>query len=138
MTYRDELECYACYTLFDITCNSKDPDNAKEQQRNWNTMLQIIGLRAQPVIIKEPMLVDADLRFYSFGEAYSGLARIWSFEFGIEAKGAFKQGRDPVAALMDDSSMVPMTVGLTERAELDPACILVGDDLRNTYFQILN
>ena len=81
------LEFYNCYTLFDLS-----------NKRNLNTMLQVIGLRAQPILIREPKVIQADLSFYSFGNRYSGLAKIWELEFGIEAKGAFREGEDPVAA----------------------------------------
>lgn len=117
------LEFYTCSTLFDLS-----------NKRNWDTMLQIISLRAQPVSLNDPIVVDANLSFYSFGSMHQGLRRIWTFEFGIEAKGAFKQGEDPVAALMKDSVMVPMTVGLNETTVLEPACIITNDELRNTYF----
>ena len=117
------LEIYHCFTLFDIS-----------NKRNRDTMLQVIGLRAQPVMIDEPKMIQADLGFYSFGNRYSGLAKIWRLEFGIEAKGVFREGEDPVAALMNDSVMVPMSVGLGESVDLQPACIITNDELRNTYF----
>lgn len=117
------LEYYTCNTLFDLS-----------NKRNWDTMLQIISMRAQPISLTEPSVVDADLSFYSFGNSHQGLKRVWTFEFGIEAKGAFKQGEDSVAALMQDSVLVPMTVGQNETATLEPACIITNDELRNTYF----
>ena len=117
------LEFYTCNTLFDLS-----------NKRNWDTMLQIIRLRAQPISLSDPLIVDADLSFYSFGSNYQGLKRVWSFDFGIEVKGAFRQGEDPVASLMNDSVMVPMTVGLNETTVLEPACIITNDELRNTYF----
>lgn len=119
----EPLEQYTGLTLFDIS-----------DKRNWNTMIQIISMRAQPVLLKEPKLIQADLSFYSFGSKYTGLCKIWSFDFGIEARGAFKEGENPVFSLMQDSVMVPMTVGLSETAEMDPACIITNSELRNTYF----
>lgn len=121
----EPLEHYSCLTLFDIT-----------DQRNWDTMVQIISMRAQPILLRKPKVVQADLSFYSFGSSYSGLAKIWTFEFGIEARGAFKEGEDPVFALMQDSVMVPMTIGLSETTEIDPACIITNSELRNTYFML--
>ena len=144
----DPLEYYSCYTLFDISNSSPETsgkldqtvkeERSKNRQRNWDTMVQVISLRAQPIVLRNPRFVDADLRFYSFGQQFSGLAKVWTFEFGIEAKGAFHIGENPVSGLMTDSAMVPMTVGLAETVMLDPACILVDDQLRNTYFQIVN
>ena len=119
----EPLEHYTCLTLFDIT-----------DQRNWDTMVQIISMRAQPILLRKPKVVQADLSFYSFGSNYTGLSKIWMFEFGVEARGAFKEGEDPVFSLMQDSVMVPMSVGLSETAEIDPACIITNSELRNTYF----
>ena len=144
----EPLEYYSCHTLFDISNADIDRskrldltarnERSKNQQRNWDTIVQVISLRAQPIVLRNPRFIDADLRFYSFGQQFSGLARVWTFEFGIEAKGAFHIGENPVSGLMTDSAMVPMTVGLAETVMLDPACILVDDQLRNTYFQIVN
>lgn len=144
----EPLEYYSCHTLFDISNADIDRskrldltarnERSKNQQRNWDTIVQVISLRAQPIVLRNPRFIDADLRFYSFGQQFSGLARVWTFEFGIEAKGAFHIGENPVSGLMTDSAMVPMTVGLAETVTLDPACILVDDQLRNTYFQIVN
>ena len=70
------LEFYTCYTLFDITntgiimpynsnlsamfldtanqpvYNEKTWDRSRNQQRNWDTMVQIISMRAQPMILQ--------------------------------------------------------------------------------------
>lgn len=120
------LEQYSCYTLFDL-----------HDRRNWDTMLQIISMRAQPIFLYDkPKLMQADLGFYSFGSRYKGLANIWMLEFAIEARDAFREGEDPVFSLMQDSVMVPMTVGLHETVQIDPACIITNSELRNTYFMM--
>ena len=45
-----------CATLIDITNTGviKGQSDARDQQRNWETVLQCIGLRTQPQNIKEP------------------------------------------------------------------------------------
>ena len=119
------LDIYKCYTLFDIS-----------HKRNLDTLLQIISLRAQPLMIAEPKIIQADLRYYSFGSRYTGLAKIWTLEFGIEQREVYGLRDNPVAKLMDDSVMVPMSVGLDESVDIDPACIITNDELRNTYFML--
>ena len=119
----EPLEHYTCHTLFDL-----------DDRRNWDTMVQIISMRAQPVMLRIPKIVQADLNFYSFGSEHTGLHKIWSFEFGIEARGAFREGDNWVAGLMNDSVLVPMSTGLNETAQLEPACIITNSTLRNTYF----
>lgn len=120
-----ELDIYKCYTLFDIG-----------HKRNLDTLLQIISMRAQPVMILEPKIIQADLIFYSFGYKYQGLAKIWTLEFGIEQREVYGSRENPVASLMDDSVMVPMSVGLDESVIINPACIITNDELRNTYFML--
>lgn len=119
----DPLEQYTCLTLFDL-----------DDRRNLDTMVQIISMRAQPILLRPPKLLQADLGFYSFGSEHKGLHKIWIFEFGIEARGAYKEGDNWVGGLMNDSVMVPMSTGLNETAELEPACIITNSTLRNTYF----
>lgn len=152
------LEFYTCYTLFDITntgvimpynkdlpgfidtagqpvFNEKTWDRSRNQQRNWDTMVQLISMRAQPMVLQSASITEADLVNYSFGDSYSGIAKVWSFRFGIEAKDAFRKATNPVGALTDDSSLVPLSIGLTEKISLDPACIISLGPECNTYFE---
>lgn len=152
------LEFYTCYTLFDITntgvimpfnrdlpafvdtagqpvYNEKTWDRSRNQQRNWDTIVQIISMRAQPLVLQSSKVEEADLMNFDFGEDYTGLTKIWSFRFGIEAKDAFRKGQNPVAALYDDSNLVPMITELTEKVSMNPACIITSGEKRNTYFQ---
>jgi hypothetical protein len=152
------LEFYTCYTLFDITntgvimpynrdlpafidsagqpvYNEKTWDRSRNQQRNWDTIVQIISMRAQPLVLQSSKIIEEDLSAYSFGNNYTGIEKIWSFRFGIEAKDAFRKATDPVAALHEDSNLVPMSIELVETALLAPACILSNGTTINTYFE---
>ena len=152
------LEFYTCYTLFDITntgvimpfngdlpafidtsgqpvFNEKTWDRSRNQQRNWDTIVQIISMRAQPMVLQSSKIEEVELANYSFGEDYTGITKVWSFRFGIEAKDAFRKGTDPVAALFEDSNLVPMSVELTEKISIDPACIITSGTKTNTYFE---
>ena len=152
------LEFYTCFTLFDITntgvimpfneslpafidtagqpvFNEKTWDRSRNQQRNWDTVVQIISLRAQPIILQSAILEEADLDYFKFGNVYSSMNKVWKFRFGIEAKEAFRKGTDPVGALADDSHLVPLSVGLTEKLSIEPACIITKGSNTNTYFE---
>lgn len=74
--------------------------HSRNQQRNWDTVNQLISLRALPQAITEPVRAAADP------------GRIWRFEFELENAGAFEQAGDPVGALKTDSEGVPMIQGL--------------------------
>ena len=153
------LEFYTCYTLFDITntgiimpynsnlnamfldtaeqpvYNEKTWERSRNQQRNWDTMVQIISMRAQPLILQSARMVEDDVEFYNFGGHYTGVHKIWAFRFGIEAKDAYRKGDNPVYQLTEDSALVPMSTGLTETAAIDPAAIDTKTYSTNTYFE---
>lgn len=87
--------------------NSDAWNRARNQQRNWETVNQLISLRALPVDITDPVVVD-----------YNGF-KAWSFDFVIEQQGAVAHGDDPIGALVNDSKMIPMLTGLDETAKVD-------------------
>ena len=56
---------YQGFTLIDITPTgitsySAEHEFERNQQRNWETVLQCISLRAQPLHIREPELMEVD------------------------------------------------------------------------------
>jgi hypothetical protein len=121
-----------CATLFDITetgvrnhtANARLPfrDQAgqdidtetswvrsRNQQRNWETLNQIMALRTLPENISTPMCERSDQ------------GRIWQFEFDIPDLSAVSQGDAALSLLLQDCEAVPMITGLTETADLEPA-----------------
>ena len=132
----EDLDFYTCYTLFDISNHADESSELiASQKRNWDTVIQLVSLRAQPILIKNPTMLQADLSSYSFGDQFAGFHRIWTFQFGIDARDAFKKDQDPVAGLMEDCNLTPLNIGLNESADLIPACMLTDSLSRNTYFQ---
>jgi hypothetical protein len=98
------------YTLVDITETGerKGPNKiAVGQQTNWDTLIQVIGLRANPepagVEIKEESIKDLD-----FGTDYKGKQRYWIFKFELP------DGSTTVDLLKDDFDLVPYISDLTE------------------------
>lgn len=113
-----------CQTLFDITATgttghvkpsrmpftdqagSKITDvgqwnRSRNQQRNWETITQLISLRTQVDNLKEPQLINDR----------------WCFEFEVENQNLFTDGTDGMAVLKADCAGVPMLVGLNESAQ---------------------
>jgi hypothetical protein len=114
-----------CQTLFDITATgttghvkpsrmpftdqagSKITDVAqwnrsRNQQRNWETVTQLISLRTQVDNLKEPQLINDR----------------WCFEFEVENQNLFTSGMDQLSVLKADCAGVPMLVGLNESAQI--------------------
>lgn len=90
---------------------------ARRQQSNWETFMQILSLRTQPLNIKSYKKEDQ-----------------WVLEFDIEFDGMFARGDDELRLLKDDCEHVPMVVGLDERG--DPGTVITIDG--NTKFEVRN
>jgi len=133
---------YACQTLFDITATgvtghfklSRMPfvdragqtisdqeswNRSRNQQRNWETLTQILGLRTQLFDITLPV------------RDRSGNS--WMFEFETETSGAFGPDHDPCEVLRIDAAGVPMLLDLENRRDLLPVIKTQGPD-QNIWF----
>ena len=110
-----------CQTLFDITATgttghvkpSRMPykdlagtkitdveswNRSRNQQRNWETVTQLISLRTQVDNLQNPVKIEDR----------------WQFEFEIENENLFTNGVDSLAVLKADCAGVPMLTGLNE------------------------
>ena len=73
-------EYFTMYTTIDIT---ETDDYRDESQKDFESMIHVIALRAMPVIIKKPKLVD-DLREHG---AKKLRGKGWIFTFAFEHDG---------------------------------------------------
>jgi hypothetical protein len=133
---------YACQTLFDITATGvtghfkvtrmpfvdqagqhiRDQaswNRSRNQQRNWETVTQILGLRTQLFELTEPV------------RDKSGTS--WMFEFETEISGAFGPDSDPTQILRIDAEGVPMILDLDNRSDLIPVLRTHGTE-QNIWF----
>ena len=134
---------FICKTFFDITAtgvtghykssrvpfqdltgtNIKDElswNRARNQQRNWETITQLISLRTQISELENPKK-DNDL---------------WIFQFESETPYVFGSEDNPTELLLSDSAGVPMLLGLGNIDNLTPLLIVSGPD-QNIWFDIL-
>jgi len=81
------------HTLLDWT-------HSRNQQRNFETVMQMISLRAQPTILADPIDQDG----------------IWQFEFSVETAAVYSANgsADDCSALLQECQGTPMIVGLGE------------------------
>jgi hypothetical protein len=77
-------------------------NRSRNQQRNWETVTQLISLRTQVTGLTEPVKND----------------RGWQFEFEVENENLFTDGTDPLAVLKQDCTGVPMLTALNESATI--------------------
>lgn len=139
----------ACYTLFDITktgvLNRARPSNdvtdnndwfrKRNTQCNFDTILQVISLRAQPDVTRDPQMKIMDLNAIEyFGYIFKDKdAPVWTFDFEIQHSSVFEDGIEEMGALYKDCEGVPMI-------KCDSQWVNSGDKLditsetRNIYF----
>lgn len=113
---------YTGVTLVDITAtgvirHTSDNEILRNQQRNWETVLQCIGIKAQPQLIEGPYCKTLEVDETTiFPEIYFGEQRVWFFSFGVEYEDVFLHNTDPVGALDEAFAKVPVICGLEETA----------------------
>jgi hypothetical protein len=133
---------FSGYTLVDITDTGvrrikEDLQTERNQQRNWETVLQVISLRAQPldmISAKSPRMVS--MQGHEFGSFYRGSQQCWKFMFFVEHNDVFGPPDDPSKFLKQDFNEVPIITGLNETVGFpDPVFYTVGL-LKNLYFRV--
>jgi len=133
---------FIVYTLFDITSTgvtkaTSQNAHQRNQQRNWETLQQVLGLRTQPLNLQNPTHIEAaDLTNYNFGANYTGQASVWSTEFTVDQVDVFSRNGDTVALLKEDADLIPMITGLTETVGMEPACTQTGGLNCNICFRL--
>jgi hypothetical protein len=76
---------------------------ARNQQRNWETINQIISLRCLPERIAMPQRSS----------------NCWTFDFEILSLSSISAGDDDLGLLLQDANGIPMITGLDEAMTLD-------------------
>ena len=125
---------FIIHTVVDITeTNARRGQADKlslDQQANYNTLIQTIGLRvnADPIGLSQSIKDVSDLEF---GDAIKGKQRVWTFEFDNPYEGALT-----IDTLNDDFDLVPVITNLNETANINNSifCTKNPND-RNIIFQ---
>ncbi len=92
-------------------------NRSRNQQRNWETLTQIISLRTQVIELTEPV---------RFEDA-------WEFEFATETPDAYGSEEDPTRILRLDTAGVPMIHNLPSGEIISQELITDGPD-QNIWF----
>lgn len=83
--------------------NSKEEwIKCRRQQANWETLIQIISLRTQPLNIRTKVN-EAD----------------WTLEFDVAYIDVFRKNGDPLGLLKEDIANVPLLTDLDETKDLE-------------------
>lgn len=128
-------------TLVDITATGVirsgiGQDLERNQQRNFETILQVLSLRTQPHIINRPRTVDLNeftVKLY-FGEFYNSPQRAWQCEFTADFVDAYSTEDGPLYGLIADFKEVPVITGLTETAKFMLPIFYTTGAIKNIHF----
>jgi hypothetical protein len=134
----ENIDIYTLYTLVDITPTGvvRGPDSLRrDQQRNWETVVQAIGLVAQPSEVVAVQTIEAPLEWAEFGEFYEGRHIIWSWRFAVEHSDVFAKNDNPVARLEELFEQVPVITGLEETARFMLPIFYPYGAIKNIYFK---
>lgn len=134
----DHLHRYYGYTLVDITKTgmlTMESPYQRNQQRNWETIQQILSLRTQLTEFEYLHWVEADISQYSFGVNYTGIHKIWQFMFSVEYADVYASNSDRYGALKDDFKIAPIILGLDETATPNIPLFFASGPDKNIYFK---
>ena len=95
-------------------------NKSRNQQRNWETLTQLLSMRTQIHHIENPEKVKD----------------MWQFEFEVETPGVFGTTENPVEMLLLDADGIPMIVGLDNGRDLAPVIATSGEN-QNIWFDYL-
>ena len=112
-------------------------NRSRNQQRNWETLVQLISLRAQPIMLENPKrLTDADTITLGLGTHWPIPQTVWTVSFATEHTRVYSDGSDDLGQLKRECQHVPMLSGLTETVKFEQSCIETTGDYANTSFAV--
>ena len=112
------MESLEIKTLLDITQTGQTKFKSQDkllinQQANWNTFLQVLSMRINPIFNGSPELTKRPLEPNEFGSDYYAEDdkeyNIWTFKFQSERDGAVSP-----STLKQDFDLIPVLKGLNE------------------------
>lgn len=121
-----------CATLIDITDTGviRGESVERDQQRNWQTILQVLSLRTQPEIVHPPDKMEEEVERFFFGDDFHGKHNLWVFAF----RSANHGGEYNIDDLVRDFDQVPIILGLNETARMLLPLFFTGGTMKNIYF----
>jgi len=133
-----------CYTIFDITQTgvlnrNKPPENEdviiwtkkRNQQANFDSIVQAISLRSQPENISKPKMLDIDdTNKHYFSDKYN-IKTCWFFSFAVSFSSVYNDGVDELGYLYQDCKDIPM---IDINGDNLPNLTMTDLDNRNIYF----
>lgn len=122
---------YKIITLVDITRTGihrvEDDELKRNQQSNFNSLVQCIGLRSNIEWNADPKKLHGSLPL-----PFEGKAIHWIWEFDVEREDVFLKDNNSVGLLIDDLHGVPIIANLDNSVDIYPAAFQTKGDKINT------
>lgn len=122
---------YKIITLVDITRTgihrAEDDALKRNQQSNFNSLIQCIGLRSNIEWNSDPKKINGSLPL-----PFEGKAVHWIWEFDVEREDVFLKDNNSVGLLIDDLHGVPIIANLDNSVDIYPAAFQTKGDNINT------
>jgi hypothetical protein len=111
---------------------------SRNRQRNWETIVQVISLRSQPIVLNEPVLLSRqNLKDYEFGKAHSvNKTNVWVFSFGVENGTVYGNDNNKLYWLEQDMNNIPIITGLSETQSFEPRTLQCFGSGKNIHFKV--
>jgi hypothetical protein len=108
----------------------------RNQQRNFETIIQVVSLRSQPENITTPLVVsNAEI---VWGNNYVDKhVTAWQFTFIVSQRGVFYDGKKELGHLLNDCQYVPMITDLDESVKLQPQ-LNTTEEMKNIHFEVID
>lgn len=120
-------------TLVDITetgARKGQEKNLYNQQQNYLTVIQTIGLRVNILTNKKPTIVTKSAK--EFGTRYVGEQKVWIFAFEVEYEDALS-----LDVLIKDFDLVPIITNLEESVKINTSVFRTTDSKdKNILFKL--
>ena len=135
----NSIQLFQGFSLVDITATgiTRGIDNPqRNQQRNWETVMQCMGLRTQPQNIQIPTVATiTDTHNLEFGDFYTGEQKVWIWQWTVESAEIYDLPNKLLGGLMQDFEQVPIITGLEETAKFMLPIFYPYGTIKNIYFK---
>ena len=123
------IDHYLAYTLIDIS------ETSALQIQNYNSLVQVLQLRANVDNVDEGMKGNQDLTKYEVGTNFGGNQNVWIMSFTTEQQNLFENRNGEFGGLIEDIHNVPVITKLMESVKIDPKVFdSTNPDTKNIYF----
>lgn len=129
---------YSIYTTVDITSTGQhrfEPARAFEynQEQNFQTVLQTLGIRANIVFDSKPAVSKVQGQIFGFNT--NDIINVWIFYFETEKDHFYQVGDDPLAYLLEDFQGVPYISNLNESMDQNYPVFVTDGPSKNIIFK---